>query len=167
MTLSPVFRSESAIEALRAAGVWDRLEEAAVGQRDAVRLVRADLLNVLDSRFLLGARAVDGGAEDAIALDFIQEFFFLVFFRLVLDSLGVCGSALNLYSQLNFCIKGTITAADNLFDDQQKTLLPLSTGVGPRFGSILQLLSFQRLMQRVFDRGIGAGLLTDRDSERI
>ncbi|MGB7218166.1 MAG: class 1 isoprenoid biosynthesis enzyme [Vicinamibacterales bacterium] len=165
VTLSPVFRSEAAIEALRAEGVWDRMQEASVAQRNAVQRVRADLPHVLDGRFLRDAPGA--GAEGAVPLEFVQEFFFLIFFRSVLESAGVQRGALDLYSELNFCIKGTITAADNLFDDQQKALLPLVASAGPRFSSILQLIAFQRLTQRVFDRGIHAALVSARDADRI
>ncbi len=61
---------------------------------------------------------------------------------------------LQVYSELNFCIKGTITAADNLFDDQAKSLLPLADHAGPRFMSILQLMSFERLLRAVLDRAV-------------
>jgi hypothetical protein len=67
---------------------------------------------------------------------------------------------LRFYTELNFCIKGTITAADNLFDDQAKTLLPLADKSGPRFLSILQLMAFERLMRLVLDRGEAAGVVT-------
>ena len=61
------------------------------------------------------------------------------------EHVGVGRDRLRLYTELNFCIKGTITAADNLFDDQSKSLLPLTTGKGDRFASILQLMTFERL----------------------
>jgi hypothetical protein len=63
------------------------------------------------------------------------------------------------YSELNFCIKGTITAADNIFDDQAKSLLPLVEGPGPRYLSILQLMSFERLIRRSCDRAVEGGVM--------
>ena len=167
MTLSPVFRSEAAVDVLRSAGVWDQLHEASVGQRDAVWRVHADLTNVLDGRFLRQPIAGETSAIRAVSLEFVQEFFFLIFFRSVLASVGVEPRKLDLYSELNFCVKGTITAADNLFDDQQHLLLPLNTGSGQRFGSILQLLAFQRLVHRVFDRAIRADLVSHGDVDLI
>jgi hypothetical protein len=167
MTLSPVFRSARAIEILRSEGVWNRLEEASIGQGGAIERVRADLPRVLDGRFLMHQSVVDEAVDDAGSLEFVQTFFFLILFRSILQSVGVQRAFLDFYSELNFCIQGTIVAADNLFDGEQKRLLPLRTGSGYRFGSILQLLAFQRLSACVFDRALGHGLVSAGDSERI
>jgi len=74
---------------------------------------------------------------------------------------------LQAYTELNFCIKGTITAADNIFDDQAKSLLPLSAHSGARFMSILQLMSFERLLRGVLDRAIARGIVTDAQRAEI
>jgi len=78
----------------------------------------------------------------------------------VLQTVGVTTADLRLCCELNFCIKGTITAADNLFDDQDKALLPLKLGQGSRFRSILQLLAFERLTSRALERGVAAGSIS-------
>jgi hypothetical protein len=161
MTLSPVFRSDKAVRTLTAEGVWTRLAPAARGQAQAIANVKRDLPNVLDNRFLDTATLTQVvPEEDAVSVEFVQEFFFLILFRSVLDTLGVGRAELELCSELNFCIKGTITAADNLFDDQDKSLLPLKTGEGARFLSILHLLSFDRLLARSLQRGIDQGLIS-------
>ena len=165
MTLSPVFRSQHAIEVLRAEGVWDRLSDAALGQRAAVGRVRADLRPLIDERFL--AAGADDGDDTGMSLEFIQEFFFLILFRSLLESVGVQRTRLDLYSELNFCIQGTVAAADNLFDGQDKSLLPLSIGTGRRFGAILELMSFERLAWRVLGRGTRDGSLTEPQAEHI
>lgn len=158
MTLSPVFRSAEAVESLRAAGVWDRLHPAALGQATAIATVKRDLPAVLDQRFIdqsgLGEERIDGDMR------FFQEFFFLILFRSILQTIRFSDAALDLCSQLNFCIKGTITAADNLFDDQSKSLLPLTTGKGDRFASILQLMAFERLTGLALARGVANGAIT-------
>jgi len=158
MTLSPVFRSAEAVETLRAAGVWERLRPAALGQAKAIAVVKGDLPRVLDDRFVdgsrLGEERIDGDMR------FFQEYFFLILFRSILESIKFPDAALTLCSELNFCIKGTITAADNLFDDQSKSLLPLQTGKGDRFASILQLMTFERLTGLALARGISSGALT-------
>ena len=91
---------------------------------------------------------------------FFQEYFFLILFRSILQTIRFSEAALDLCSQLNFCIKGTITAADNLFDDQSKSLLPLTTGKGDRFASILQLMAFERLTSLALARGVANGAIT-------
>ena len=167
MTLSPVFRSDEATEVLRSNGVWGRLDAAALAQRDAVRRVRVDLAQVLDARFIRDGHGADITGDGSVPFEFVQEFFFLILFRSVLESVGGRRDAIDLYSELNFCIQGSITAADNLFDDQQKSLLPLRTGAGRRFAAILELLSFQRLLPRVLDRGVSAGVMSTAQSDRI
>jgi hypothetical protein len=155
-----VFRSDEAVRVLRLEGVWSRLDPAARGQAEAIALVRQDLPKVLDARYVdMGALAAVA-PDDPIEVSFVQEFFFLILFRSVLQTVGVGTSGLALCSELNFCIKGTITAADNLFDDQDKALLPLKTGEGARFRSILQLLAFERLASRALERGVRAGSIS-------
>lgn len=163
MTLSPVFRSQEAVDALTSAGLWNQLAPAAQGQADAIATVRHDLPNALDGGFI-DTEALT--AENAtFGIEFVQEFFFLILFRSVLETIGVSPAGLGLCSELNFCIKGTITAADNLFDDQNKTLLPLKAGEGARFNSILQLLAFERLSDRALHRGIRAGSIPERAAQ--
>lgn len=166
MTLSPVFRSEEAVQVLRTAGVWTRLDLAARGQAEAIARVKRDLPNVLDARYVeMEARPADAG--DAIAIEFVQEFFFLILFRSVLQTVGITTKDLQLCCELNFCIKGTITAADNLFDDQDKALLPLNAGQGSRFRSILQLLAFERLEGLALERGVSAGSISRSSAARF
>jgi hypothetical protein len=159
MTLSPVFRSDEAVQVLRSAGIWSRLDPAARGQAEAITCVKQDLPKVLDAKYIdMGQLVADSGGS--IGIEFIQEFFFLILFRSVLQTVGITTADLRLCCELNFCIKGTITAADNLFDEQDKSLLPLKIGHGSRFRSILQLLAFERLGSRALERGVSAGSIS-------
>jgi len=159
MTLSPVFRSDEAVQILRTAGVWSRLDPAARGQADAIARVKQDVPAILEGKYIdLSRLTVD--SQETVGIEFVQEFFFLILFRSVLQTVGVAAADLRLCCELNFCIKGTITAADNLFDDQDKALLPLTLGQGSRFRSILQLLAFERLTSLALDRGVRAGSIS-------
>lgn len=168
MTLSPVFRSPDAVLLLAEHGVWTRLAGDMEAQADAVRRLYGDLEGMLGAEFRTEPPHVPTAEEVATedGLHFLQEYFFLILFRSIFASLGVGGDRLRTYTELNFCIKGTITAADNLFDDQAKTLLPLAQNSGARFMSILQLMAFERLLRRVLDRAEAAGDITaeNRDS---
>lgn len=169
MTLSPVFRSQKSVQLLAEQGVWSRLAPDMEAQADAVRTVYEDLERVIDARFRTEAPHVPSADEVTTpeGLHFLQEYFFLILFRSIFGSLGVDEARLQAYTELNFCIKGTITAADNLFDDQAKTLLPLAPSAGARFMSILQLMSFERLLRTVLDRAVGAGVAGAGDVEQV
>lgn len=169
MTLSPVFRSDAGVRLLAEHGVWARLAPDMEAQAEAVRTIHADLEQILGERFRTKPPRVPSASEVATprGLAFLQEYFFLVLFRSVFASLGVPDHRLRLYTELNFCIKGTITAADNLFDDQAKSLLPLAVASGPRFLSILQLMVFERLLRRALERGEQSGVLTASQRDAV
>ena len=169
MTLSPVFRSADAVQLLAGHGVWSRLAADMESQAEAVRLLYTDLEDLLGAEFRKAPPHVPSADEvtTEAGLHFLQEYFFLILFRSIFAALGVSEERLRFYAELNFCIKGTITAADNIFDDQAKTLLPLADKSGSRFLSILQLMAFERLMRRVLDRGEAAGVLTKEQGAEI
>ena len=169
MTLSPVFRSQEAVRLLAEHGVWSRLADDMEAQAEAVRALYGDLEGLLGEQIRTDVPHVPSASEVTTpeGLHFLQEYFFLILFRSIFASLGVPDDRLRTYTELNFCIKGTITAADNIFDDQAKTLLPLAPHAGARFMSILQLMSFERLLRRVLDRGEAAGVLTGAQRDAI
>jgi hypothetical protein len=169
MTLSPVFRSPEAVQLLEEKGVWERLAPAMQAQAQAVNALYGDLEALMDSRFLEKGRTVpeEGEMRSPAGLAFLQEYFFLILFRSLFESLGVSPERLAFYTELNFCIKGTITAADNIFDDQDKSLLPLVASSGHRFLSFLQLMSFERLIRRTCDRAVDAGVIQAEDTHAI
>lgn len=165
MTLSPVFRSQSAVRLLASQGVWERLAPDMGAQADAVRRLYAAFEGLIDPEFRAEPPHVPsaGEVETPEGLHFLQEYFFLILFRSIFGSLGVPEDRLEVYTELNFCIKGTITAADNLFDDQAKSLLPLAEHAGARFMSILQLMAFERLLRGTLDRAVRGGAIGTDD----
>ena len=169
MTLSPVFRSQEAVQLLADRGVWSRLAGDLEAQAEAVRTLYADLEEVLGEDFRSEPPHIPSASEvtTPAGLQFLQEYFFLILFRSIFATLGVSEERLRVYTELNFCIKGTITAADNIFDDQAKTLLPLAENSGSRFMSILQLMAFERLLRRVLDRGEASRVLTGSQRDAI
>jgi geranylgeranyl pyrophosphate synthase len=169
MTLSPVFRSPDAVRLLEEKGVWEGLAPSMEAQARAVNALYRDLDDLMDSRFLHRGREVpeSGEMRSEEGLSFLQEYFFLILFRSLFESLGVEPARLAFYTELNFCIKGTITAADNIFDDQGKSLLPLVESSGPRFLSILQLMSFERLIRRTCDRAVDRGVIEEEGTHTI
>ena len=138
-------------------------------QAEAVRTLYADLEEVLGEDFRSEPPHIPSASEvtTPAGLHFLQEYFFLILFRSIFATLGVSEERLRVYTELNFCIKGTITAADNIFDDQAKTLLPLAESSGSRFMSILQLMAFERLLRKVLDRGEAGGVLSGGQRDAI
>jgi hypothetical protein len=169
MTLSPVFRSPEAVGLLEQRGVWERLAPAIESQARAVRLLHSDLHRVIDPRYLASERLETDSvlSSDPDQPSFIQEYFFLILFRSLFESLGIRAERLETYAELNFCIKGTITAADNIFDDQDKSLLPFKPVIGARFLSILQLMCFERLVRGACDRAVAGGVMSGLEREQI
>lgn len=164
MTLSPVFRSKAATDLLKERGIWDRMRPAMEDQARAVKLLHEDLRAVLDDQFIDPSPYADVTAD---SLEFLQEYFFLILFRSLFESLGFDRKRLSFYCELNFCIKGTITAADNIFDDQAKSLLPLKTHAGTRFMAILQLMCFERLVRRACERAVESGAIERRQIDPL
>ncbi|HOE96595.1 MAG TPA: class 1 isoprenoid biosynthesis enzyme [Candidatus Sumerlaeota bacterium] len=160
MTLSPVFRSERAVRLLEEHGIWGRLSSAAAQQAEGVQWVAAELGELISERHLAPPADDRPLTPGDGPLSFMQEYFFLTLFLSLFESLGISPDRFPFYARLNFCIKGTITAADNLFDGQSKSLLPLREVEGACFGSILQLMCFERLLRRVGDRAVNDGLFS-------
>jgi hypothetical protein len=170
MTLDPVFRSRAAVREIQEAGLLDRMSGSLAEHRAAVRWVHERMPEVLDRRFLEPAAPEADGAGPAgpAELDFLQSHFFLVLFHSVFACLGPGPERLRLYARLNFCIKGIVTAGDNLFDDEAKRLLPLRIEHGgSRFESILQLLCFSRLVHLACEQAAAAGDLTGEQARDL
>jgi len=146
MTLSPVFRSSSAVEALTSKGYLESLSASIEAQRRYVQTVHRLLNEIIDGCYVA---AEPPAADD---LTFLQEHFFLVLFDSVYRCLGCPQERLETYGPLNVCIKGLVVAGDNLFDDESKMDLPLALGGGDRFASIMQLLCFDHLITAILDR---------------
>ncbi len=158
MTLAPVFRSADAVEALSEKGHLDRLADAIAAERAYESRIHTLLRDVLAAEFL------QDNTPETDDITFLQEHFFLILFDAVFRALGCPSDRLNLYGQLNLCLKGQVVAGDNLFDNESKLDLPLNLGDGARFTSIMQLLCFDHLIARVFETH-DEKLPTDRIAE--
>jgi hypothetical protein len=160
MTLAPVFRSGRLFEILEQEGIVERFGPARSRMQDGVLHIHADLENILGREFLdLDAEAVAKKLRDdpKAAAEFLQKYFFLILFSSVFEHIGIEPARLQFYAELSYCIMGTIAAADNLFDGEAKMFLPLTPVRGAVFGSVLQLMCFERLTARVGQRAIAAG----------
>lgn len=153
MTLDPVFRSRAAVRQIEKDGVFERMKGSLAAHRETVEYVHRLLPEVIDARF------IDASFEADRELEFLQNHFFLILFHSIFESLGCSPERLRFYARANFCIKGMVTAADNLFDDESKLLIPLAVDPATRFASILQLLCCDRLIHRLCDDARADGSL--------
>ena len=149
MTLSPVFRSPEAVEALKSKGYLGSLAPALELQRASVRRIRELLRDVISSDYIADAQA----KPDDIA--FVQDHFFLILFNSLFAVLDGAEDRRRGYAYLNVCIKGLVTSGDNLFDREAKMALPLKLGEGACFASIVQMLSFHSIVDRVLEEHCG------------
>lgn len=156
MTLAPVFRSEEGTALLRERGILDRLAEDIADQRAALHDLELHLAEIIGEQYRRPATAT--GSSSQTDMEFLQDHFFLLLFRNLFRTLGA-GDRLAFYTRLNVCIKGIITAADNLFDHEFKELIPLRLSTGVTFGSIVQLMTFERLVMLLGQDAEAAKLL--------
>ena len=145
MTLSPIFRSPEAVEALRSRGYMRSLRASVKAQRESKRRIHELLRDVVSADYLAESRQ----PRDDTA--FLQEHFFLALFHSLFRAIECPADRLRGYSLLNQCIKGLVTAGDNLFDNEAKMALPLKLGQGAAFASIMQMLCFDHLIARVLE----------------
>jgi len=154
MTLDPVFRSMKAVDSIRELGLIDKMAKSISAQEEAITQVHELMPSILNDGYLWPTAV----KEDDLV--FLQENFFLILFHSVFETLGCAPDRLRFYARLNLCIKGIVTAGDNLFDDEAKSLLPLQLrGGGRRFRAILEMLCFDRLLARICDDAAAEGTI--------
>jgi hypothetical protein len=160
MTLAPVFRSGELFELLEQKGLSGHFDEAVERMFQGVLRIHNDLPNVIDADFVETLNAPVTLADDPEeAAQFLRKYFFLILFSAVFDHIGIEKKRLELYAELSYCIMGTIGAADNLFDSEAKSFLPLKPVAGSVYASILQLMCFERLSMRAGTRAEQLGAL--------
>lgn len=162
MTLDPVFRSKEAVNQMMKDGYLENLADSLECHRETIRHIRGLMPNIIEEAYLIP------GYLDDNNLVFLQNHFFLILFHSIFKAIGCSEINLRFYSRINFCIKGIVTAGDNIFDDETKDLISLDVGNnGSRFKSILQLLCFDRLIYRVCDDEIRDGWLSRKKTMLI
>lgn len=93
-------------------------------------------------------------------LAYAQRHFFSILFLSLYAAIGIPAERRLLYGMVNHCLRGIVTGADNLLDDEYKELLPLNfPAPATRFKSIMHLLLFDRMLFRIHERFRGLQLL--------
>jgi hypothetical protein len=85
-------------------------------------------------------------------LAYAQRHFFSILFLSIYAAIGIPTEHRLLYGMINHCLRGIVTGADNLLDDEYKELLPLNfPEPATRFKSIMHLLLFDRMLFRIHE----------------
>lgn len=83
-------------------------------------------------------------------LHYAQKHFFSILFLAVYRAIGIHPESRQYYGMLNHCLRGIVTGADNILDDEYKELLPLNfPEPAIRFKSVMHILLFDRFIVRI------------------
>lgn len=119
---------------------------------DEIQLLLAELLEPEHIR--------PAGLPRRNPLAYAQRHFFSILFLSLYAAIGIPAERRLLYGMVNHCLRGIVTGADNLLDDEYKELLPLNfPEPATRFKSIMHLLLFDRMLFRIHERFRGLQLL--------
>jgi len=93
-------------------------------------------------------------------LQYLQRNFFSSLFLSIYRAVGIPPERRQFYGQINHCIRGLVTATDNLLDDEYKELLPLHfPEPAIRFKSVMHILCFDRILEGLCRQGVTDGLI--------
>lgn len=83
-------------------------------------------------------------------LNYAQKNFFSILFLATYKAIGISPERRHFYGMLNHCLRGIVTGADNILDNEYKELLPLSfPEPAIRFKSVMHILLFARFIVRI------------------
>lgn len=113
------------------------------------REVETDIFSHLDA--ILGEKYISPRKKRKInPLSYAQKNFFSILFLAIYRAIGIEPEKRHFYGLLNHCLRGIVTGADNLLDDEYKELLPLNfPEPAIRFKSIMHILLFDRFIVRI------------------
>lgn len=78
---------------------------------------------------------------------YAQKNFFSILFLAIYRAIGIPEERREWYGAINHCLRGIVTGADNLLDDEYKEMLPLQfPDDATRFKSIMHILVFDRFL---------------------
>ena len=121
-----------------------------IGSINEHRRVEAEL-HRLTSTFL-EPKYLGSHAPSRRLLQYAQRNSFSILFLAIYQAIGVSVERRRVYGLVNHCIRGLVTAADNLLDDEYKEMLPLKFPERARtFKSVMHLLLFDRALYEVID----------------
>lgn len=131
------------------------------------REVEADIFNHLEA--ILGAKYISPKKKpQRNPLGYAQKNFFSILFLALYRAIGISPERRHFYGMLNHCLRGIVTGADNLLDDEYKEMLPLKfPEPAIRFKSVMHILLFDRFIVRVTKNMEAGNLLGNVDASLL
>jgi hypothetical protein len=109
-------------------------------------------------RQTLDERYIGPPPKRARLLQYAQRHAFSILFLAIYRALGIPAERRLFYGVINHAIRGIVTGADNLLDDECKEMLPLAFAPAAcRFKSVMHILLFDRFLFRVVDEAAARG----------
>ncbi|MFO0753235.1 MAG: hypothetical protein U0411_07930 [Thermodesulfovibrionales bacterium] len=130
------------------------------------KAVEAEVLRrmgvLLDKKYRARPKAPPGPVR------YVQRNVFSILFLAIYRSLGIVPERRLLYGVVNHSIRGIVTGADNLLDDEYKELLPLAfPETAVRFKSVMQILLFDRFLFGVLDDAAESGMIAKAERDNV
>ena len=95
-------------------------------------------------------------------LRYAQKNFFSILFLAIYQAIGIPGDRRLFYGCLNHCLRGIVTGADNLLDNEYKEMLPLAfPATATKFKSVMHIMLFDRFLNKLAGRMADFGLAGD------
>lgn len=121
--------------------------------------LRVLLQEILDAKYIVQERK-----PRLNPLHYAQKNFFSILFLAVYRAIGIDPEKRHFYGMLNHCLRGLVTGADNILDDEYKEMLPLNfPEPAIRFKSVMHILLFDRFIVRITSAMEEQGLLANVD----
>jgi hypothetical protein len=113
------------------------------------RKVEDDLAKQLQE--ILGEKYISKEKKSRLnPLNYAQKNFFSILFLAVYRAIGIHQERRHYYGMLNHCLRGIVTGADNILDDEYKEMLPLNfPAPAIRFKSVMHILLFDRFIVQI------------------
>ncbi|NOZ22517.1 MAG: hypothetical protein GXP25_15655 [Planctomycetes bacterium] len=121
------------------------------------------------AREALGNGTIRVRRRNAHTAAYLQRNVFSILFLSVYESLGIPRPRRMLYGMVNRCLRGVVTAADNLLDDEYKDVLELQ-GLpegATTYKSVLQLLTFDRVLSLGLHQAVVRGDFDASEAQRV
>ncbi|MDD5758869.1 MAG: class 1 isoprenoid biosynthesis enzyme [Desulfobulbaceae bacterium] len=139
-----------------------KLLQAANEHQQVEKIILARFATLLEPRY---QSSPEGRVN---RLQYLQKNFFSSLFLSIYTALGIPSQRRQLYGQINHCIRGLVTACDNLLDDEYKELLPFNfPEPAIRFKSVMHLLCLDRILEKIARQAVLDDLISQNDLEPL